>query len=141
MYIHWASMNCPSGARHMLIISGNLLLSAAEGIQLTQPICQTMEVNNTLGNSFVRVRPLRTSLSNITCALCLIPDASVTYVHYGSSVCPFGSTLAYNGLMVVPTGVNATTPFCAATGFNNLSSVSFLTDERGNNLACSVCSM
>ena len=142
MYTHWASMNCPTHTNHMLIVSGNLLLSAAEGIQFSQPLCQTVEVNNTLQTSFEGVRPLRTRLSDVTCALCLIPGHSVVFTQYGNSDCPPGWSLAYNGLMVSPTGANATAPICATTSSStSLSSVNFLTDEQGNNLACSVCSM
>ena len=142
MYTHWASMNCPPEAMHMLIVSGNLILSAAGGTQFSQPLCQTMEINNTLTTVFEGVRLRTRPSSDFTCALCLIPNQSTIFTHYGSSVCPSGWNLAYSGLMVVPTGANATTPICA-TSSSNLSrlSVSFLTDDERNDLACSVCSM
>ena len=142
MYTHWASMDCPSQAEnHMLIVSGNLLLSGAEGTQFSQPLCQTMEVNNTLQTSFEGVRS-RTRLSAISCALCLIPGHSIVFTQYGNSACPTGWSLAYNGLMVIPTSANATaSPICATISVSRLSSISILTDERGSDLACSVCSM
>ena len=146
MYTHWASMDCASEAdNHMLIVIGNLLQSAANGIQLSQPLCQTVEVNNTLRAGFEGLRPVQTRrLSEVTCALCLLVGNSVVFTHYGNSDCPPGWNLVYNGLMVIPTGANATAPICATTSGSSqsaLSSVSFLTDERGSNLACSVCSL
>lgn len=143
MYTHWASMDCASQAdNHMLIMSGNLLQSAEEGTQFSQPLCQTMEVNNnTLQTDFEGARPIRTRVSSdITCALCLILGHSVVFTQYGNSDCPSGWSLVYNGLMIVPTGANAITPICATTG-SSLSSADFLVDEQRNNLACSVCSM
>ena len=145
MYTHWASMDCASEAdNHMLIVSGNLLQSAADGIQLSQPLCQTVEVNNTLRAGFEGLRPVQTRrLSEVTCALCFLVGQSVVFTHYGNSDCPPGWNLVYNGLMVIPTGANATAPICATTSGSQsaLPFMSFLTDERGSNLACSVCSM
>ena len=143
MYTHWASMDCPQASSHMLVISGNLLLSVAEGIQFSQPLCQTIEVNNTLQTSIEGVQSIRTRLSDITCALCLIPGHSVVFTQYGNSVCPSGWSLAYSGLMIIPNDANAMRPICAtisdSTGLSQ--SVSVLNDEQGNDLACAVCSM
>lgn len=127
----------------MLIYSGNILLSASDRPQFLQPLCQTFDLNNTLPLR-VGVRHVLTRMSDITCALCLIPTQSTIFVHYGNSVCPVGWILVYSGLMVVPTGADVATPICATTNDSNLrerSSVSFLTDENENELACSVCSM
>lgn len=135
-------MNCATeGDSHTLVVSGNLLLSADEGnTQFSQPLCQTTEVNNTLQTDFEGMRPIRTRVSaEITCAVCLIRGHSVIFTHYGNSGCPVGWSLVYNGLMVIPTGANVITPICATTR-SALSSVSFLIDGEGRNLACSVCS-
>ena len=145
MYTHWASMNCPFQAEnHTLIVSGNLLLSAEpEGTQFSQPLCQTIEVNNTLQRRIERMRSMRTRLSDISCALCLIPGHSVVFTQYGNSICPTGWSLAYNGLMVILNDANAMRPICATISVSDRlsQSVSVLIDEQGNDLACAVCSM
>ena len=149
-YTHWASDSCPSGS--MLIYSGNILLSASTNYRISQPLCLTMEVNNT--NPIDVETSVPTQRSSITCAQCLMPAQSTIFTNHGSSVCPNGWNLVYNGWMaVLPNAANLTStlsPFCATDGntggVTNLlrsSSISFLelTDGSREQLACSLCSM
>ena len=145
-YTHWASDSCPTGS--LLVYSGYILVSAAStNPQFSEPLCQTMEVNNTSPVSVQKA--VSTSLSNITCSVCLVPTQSAIFVHHGSSFCPMGWSLIYSGWMAVLPSTNVTTPFCASgnqfTGerLQAMFSIKFLIDDTGNrqSIACSLCSM
>ena len=140
----------------MLIYSGNILVSASNSYQNSQPLCVTMRspVNGVNTNTNGIETAVPTKRSNITCAQCLMPAQSIIFTNHGSSVCPNGWNLVYNGWMaVLPNAANLTSalsPFCATSsdtggesGVTNLpgsSYMSFLTDESGGQLACSLCS-
>lgn len=142
VYTHWNSDNCPLGT--ITAYSGNILISASETLKFSQPLCQTMEVNNTLAT--IGIRPIRTQLSRVTCAVCLLPAQSTVFVHHGNNVCPAGWNLVYNGVMTVLTNFMTTSPICASvasgrSALRMMSSLSFLTGSDGDELACSLCSM
>lgn len=142
MYTHWTSDTCPPGS--VIIYSGNILIPASETLQFPQPLCQTMEVNNTL--PMIGINPVQTMLSRVTCAVCLLPVQSTVFAHYGSNVCPTGWNPVYNGVMAILNNFNTTSPICASiargrSALRTMSSISFLTDVDGNELACALCSM
>ena len=142
MYTHWNSDDCPSGST--IVYSGNILIPASETLQLSQPLCQTMEVNNTL--SMIGIRPIRTQPSRVTCAVCLLPAQYTVFVHHGNSICPTGWNLVYNGVMATVTNFTTTSPICVSvasgrSALRTMSSLSFLTGQTGDELACSLCSM
>lgn len=146
-FTHWAATDCP--AQSVIIYIGSILIpDPMENSHISQPLCQSMLVNNTNGSA-IGMRLIATTESNVTCAVCLRPAQSTLFVHYGSSICPRGWDLIYNGVMAVLTDSTAKAPFCATVGgsssgvsdLQDMLSLSFLTDQHGSELACSLCAM
>ena len=148
IFTHWASADCPAGST--VVYNDKILIPAIDGnfSQALQPLCLTGESNNTL-DSAVGMRGIFTALmrSNVSCSLCHMPAQTTVFLNYGSSTCPTGWNVVYNGIMAVLTlGSTMSTFFCATvsggvSSLQSMESLSFLTDERGNELACSLCSV
>ena len=147
IFTHWASANCPAGST--IIHNGSILILAPadNNFQISQSLCLTTELNNTLDPTGILVGNIATARSDVNCSLCLLPGQTIVFVHYGSSTCPTGWNLVYNGFMAVLSATaSAAAPFCASASggvrqLQNMRSLSFLTDQQGNELACSLCSM